>query len=246
MRLKKHKRAKKLLQNYIQHFAFREPFRIVVDGTFCQAALETRTNLKEDIPSYLGVPATLVTTKCVVDELVALGEDFRGAKLVAKRCEIKKCGHYDVSVSADQCIAKFIGPKNRHNYMVATQDAELKKTLRKVPGVPIINLDHSQLVLETPSRETVQYIADLNKAKVYSGLSNGPIQQAERAAAKLAADAKAEKARKNKAGPLSTTADPSGTGGSTVKYNRKRKAKGANPLSMKKKKKNKPGQGGIV
>ena len=28
-----HKRAKKLLQNYIQHFAFREPFRIVGTST---------------------------------------------------------------------------------------------------------------------------------------------------------------------------------------------------------------------
>ena len=80
------------LQNYVRHFKFRDPFRLVLDGTFCQAALETRTNLREQIPEYLGVATNLVTTRCVLDELAALGEDFRGAKLVAKRCEIKKCG----------------------------------------------------------------------------------------------------------------------------------------------------------
>lgn len=57
--------------------------------------------------------------------------------------------------------------------------------------------------------------------------------------------AKANRNKSKAAGPPSTAADPSGTVGGTVKINRKRKAKGANPLSMMKKKKGKPGQGGI-
>jgi hypothetical protein len=36
---------------------------------------------------YLGTPIQLLTTRCVVDELEQLGEDFRGAKLLARRFE---------------------------------------------------------------------------------------------------------------------------------------------------------------
>lgn len=210
------------MARYIQHFGFRPPFRIVLDGTFCQAALETRTNIRERIPAYLGLPVAAVTTKCVMDELGAMGDDFRGAKLVAKRCEIKKCGHHGMTLGADECIASFIGPKNRNNYLVATQDPDLKAKLRKVPGVPLISLNHGQLVLEKPSVETLEFIKNRNATKIFSGNTTGT---------------KKNKASSTVATGQADQGSESSRGSKGNKFNRKRKAKGPNPLAVRKKKK---------
>eukprot|EP00040_Diaphanoeca_grandis_P002608 m.22243 g.22243 ORF g.22243 m.22243 type:complete len:220 (-) comp13745_c0_seq1:65-724(-) len=165
MKVKKLKRARKKLQLYVNVFDFRPPFRVVVDGTFCQAALETKFNIREQFGEYLGAIVEPVTTKCVIDELEALGEDFRGAKLVAKRLVVRKCGHKH-GFPADECIAHLIGNKNRHNYSVATQDGDLKAKLRQVAGIPILNLYHNQLNLENPSEASLEFAKQSNVEKV--------------------------------------------------------------------------------
>ncbi len=48
-------------------------------------------------------------------------------------------------------ILKLIGSNNRHKYIVATQDDQLKEKLRRIPGVPIIYANKTSLMLETPS-----------------------------------------------------------------------------------------------
>jgi U3 small nucleolar RNA-associated protein 23 len=54
---------------------------------------------------------------------------------------------------------------NPHNYCVASQDAELRKELRRVPGVPLIHINRSVVVLEPPSKATKEKIAEREKAK---------------------------------------------------------------------------------
>lgn len=43
-------------------------------------------------------------------------------------------------------------------YAVATQDPGLKKVLREVPGVPIINLLHGTVVIDAISAATTEWI----------------------------------------------------------------------------------------
>ena len=49
-----------------------------------------------------------VTTKCIVDELESLGEELRGAKLLARRMEFRKCAHRE-TFSACECLKMIIG-----------------------------------------------------------------------------------------------------------------------------------------
>ena len=85
---------------FVHSFGFREPYQVlgifirwslinlVVDGTFCQAALKCKIHIKEQIPSYIGAQVQLCmliilfnepypladTTRCVFDELEKLGK----------------------------------------------------------------------------------------------------------------------------------------------------------------------------
>lgn len=63
MKIKRQKQAKKTLSFYKYNFNFREPFQILIDGTFCQAALKNKIQIKEQLPKYLMGEIQLCTTK---------------------------------------------------------------------------------------------------------------------------------------------------------------------------------------
>lgn len=74
------------------------------------------------------------------------------------------CNHLPTKPELD-CIAGVVGPENKHKYVVATQDVELRKKLRLVPGVPLVYISRSIVLLETPSEKS------LNKKKEVCGHS---------------------------------------------------------------------------
>lgn len=47
------------------------------------------------------------------------------------------------------------GTDNKNRYVIATQSLELRKKLRTVPGLPIIYINRSVVLLEAPSGETL-------------------------------------------------------------------------------------------
>ncbi|KAG7225439.1 hypothetical protein INR49_027433, partial [Caranx melampygus] len=63
MKIKRQKQAKKNTSFYKYNFNFRQPFQILIDGTFCQAALKNKIQIKEQIPKYLMGEVQLCTTK---------------------------------------------------------------------------------------------------------------------------------------------------------------------------------------
>lgn len=65
MKIKRQKQAKKTISFYKYNFSFREPFQILIDGTFCQAALKNKIQIKEQMPKYLMGEVQLCTTRWV-------------------------------------------------------------------------------------------------------------------------------------------------------------------------------------
>ena len=53
MKVKRQKRVGKILKYFHLNFGFRKPFNLVLDGTFCATCLETKVNIKEQIPKYV-------------------------------------------------------------------------------------------------------------------------------------------------------------------------------------------------
>lgn len=87
-----------------------------------------------------------IITTCVMAELEKLGQKYRLALRIARdeRWERLPCDHkgtYADDCIVDRCV------KNRI-YIVATNDRDLKRRIRKIPGVPIVSCGKGKYVIE--------------------------------------------------------------------------------------------------
>lgn len=69
MKITRLKRANKVLTFYRYNYGFQTPYTVLLDGTFCQAALQNKINLREQMPKYFGGEVNIVTTACILKEL---------------------------------------------------------------------------------------------------------------------------------------------------------------------------------
>lgn len=69
MKVKRAKHSKRVMSFFKFKYNFQPPFNVLLDGTFCQAALKNQINLQEQVTKYLIEPTTLLITKCVLKEL---------------------------------------------------------------------------------------------------------------------------------------------------------------------------------
>ncbi|XP_041045423.1 rRNA-processing protein UTP23 homolog [Carcharodon carcharias] len=155
MKIKRQKTAKKLLAFYKYNYGFREPFQILLDGTFCQAALKNKIQIKEQMPKYLMGEVQLCTTSCVLKELQSLGKELYGAKLIAQRFQVRNCSHLKNPVGASTCLLSMVENNNAHHYFVATQDQELTVKIKKLSGVPLMYIIQNTMVLEKASPKSI-------------------------------------------------------------------------------------------
>lgn len=87
-----------------------------------------------------------IITDCCMAELEKLGQKYRIALRIARdeRWERLKCDHK--GVYADDCIVDRV---MKHKiYIVATNDQDLKRRIRKIPGVPIMSVARGKYVIE--------------------------------------------------------------------------------------------------
>ncbi len=57
------------------------------------------------------------------------------------------------------------GSDNAHHYLVASQDQDMRRKLRHLPGVPLMHIIRNTIVLEKPSDSTLDKAEDVS---VYS------------------------------------------------------------------------------
>ncbi|XP_078597499.1 rRNA-processing protein UTP23 homolog [Branchiostoma floridae x Branchiostoma japonicum] len=169
MKVKRQKNVRHVLSFYKNNFSYYEPYQVLIDGTFCKAALQFKVDIKEQLPKYLEGNVQLLTTSCVLAELEAFGPLMYGAFLVAKRFKPRKCGHKGEPLPAADCLLSLIKPHNEHHYFVATQDPLLTQKLKNIPAVPLLYLNKATPVLDRPSARSVAKAEGLQDTKI--GLS---------------------------------------------------------------------------
>uniref|UniRef100_A0A1I7TWP9 rRNA-processing protein UTP23 homolog n=1 Tax=Caenorhabditis tropicalis TaxID=1561998 RepID=A0A1I7TWP9_9PELO len=155
MKVKRLKRANRLLTFYKYNFKFLPPYRVLVDGTFCNAALQEKLNLAEQIPKYLTEETHLMTTNCVLKELEKFGPLLYGALVIAKQFEIAECNHHTPKAASD-CLAHLArrAASGKTKYLIATQDDELTEKLRTIVGTPIMYIKFKTVLLDNVSEAT--------------------------------------------------------------------------------------------
>lgn len=168
MKIKRQKQAKKTISFYKFNFNFREPFQILIDGTFCQAALKNKIQIKEQMPKYLMGEVQLCTTNCALKELETLGKELYGAKIILQRFQVRRCAHFKSPVSASECLLSMLEETNPHHYFVATQDRTVTAGLKKIPGVPLLYIILNTIVLDKPSETSVDHVQAVQMGEMVS------------------------------------------------------------------------------
>lgn len=134
MKIKRAKILKKTLNFYKINLDFFDPFHIILDGNFLHLLREKKVDIKEKLEKIIKGTVLLHVSECIVKELSALGEDFRGSYIQARKLMRIKC-HINETKDPKTCILDIIGEKNEGKYMVGTQDEDLRRELRRIPGV---------------------------------------------------------------------------------------------------------------
>ena len=122
------------------------PYRVIIDTNFINFSIRNKIDLVEGMMDCLYAECTPCITDCVMAELEKLGQKYRVALKVAKdpRFERLPCSHK--GTYADDCICERI--KQHRCYLVATCDKDLRRRIRKIPGVPIMYIQSHKYSIE--------------------------------------------------------------------------------------------------
>lgn len=191
-------------------------------------------------------------TQCSIRHLYSLQPDNETLTAAAKNAiidqaktfERRRCNHHELPepLSTLECLSSVVDPKdnltNKHRYVVATQEIEVRSHMRRVLGVPLIYINRSVMIMEPMAGNSQEVREKEEKGKFRTGLS-------------------ARRGTKRKHGEEDDDDEEGGNGdqsrwsvalehngGNTAKDDRiekKRKGvKAPNPLSMRKPKKRDP------
>ncbi|KAK6256180.1 hypothetical protein SCA6_017485 [Theobroma cacao] len=218
MRFKKQKRHRKTVRFFSVCFGFRQPFKVLCDGTFVHHLLHNDLiPADKALSNCLSAPVKLFTTSCVQAELKTLGASQSASFQAARKLAIARCDH-EKRVSADACIAE-------------------------VPKVPLIFGLRNALFLEPPSKFQREFAQSSEEKRLH--MTDKEYKALEKRTTSILANADVEDSSdeeglgyhspgllphntRNYAGKERDIKD-------RVRFKRK-KAKGPNPLSVKKKK----------
>lgn len=122
------------------------PYHVLIDTNFINFAIQNKMDIYLSMMDCLYAKCTPYITDCVMAELEKLGSHYRVALRIAKdpRFERLPCMHK--GTYADDCLLNRV--KQHKCYIVATCDRDLKRRIRKVPGVPIMYLSQHRFTIE--------------------------------------------------------------------------------------------------
>lgn len=123
------------------------PFRVLIDTNFINLSIQNRIDIQKGLMDCLYAPAKPCVTDCVVAELEKLGRKYRVALRILRDPELVqrlKCTHK--GTYADDCIVDRVIA--HRVFVVATCDRDLRRRLRKIPGVPIMYIAQHKYTVE--------------------------------------------------------------------------------------------------
>ncbi|KAG8924602.1 rRNA-processing protein fcf1 [Tulasnella sp. 419] len=132
---------------FLQHnTALAPPYRVLIDTNFINFSLQNKLELVQGMMDCLYAKCIPCVTDCVMAELEKLGPKYRVALRVARdpRFERLPCSHS--GTYADDCLVQRV---TAHKcYIVATCDRELRRRIRKVPGIPLMYIVKRRYAIE--------------------------------------------------------------------------------------------------
>lgn len=223
MKGRKNKKFRQNLKFYEHNFDFRPPFKVIVDGNFLARCNKIDLNLQKKLHSIFKKKILISTTRCVSNELNLLGSSFSRVHEASKELYRQFCFH-QMAIPPFECLLKHIGSNNKPQYIVATCDRKLIRELEKIPKVPILTfVSDNVLEFRDPSRASLKLVEKKDRGKFEPSKREKEIIEEFRKEEKVEELRKRiEKLRKMRW---------------ALGLKSKKKARGPNPLSCKKRKK---------
>ena len=130
------------------------PYRVLVDTNFINFSIKHKLDIFQSMMDCLLAKCTPIITDCVMAEIEKMGLKYRVALRIAKdpRFQRLSCDHK--GTYADDCLVRRI--QQHKIYIVATMDRDLRRRIRKVPGIPIMFI-HKH-------RYSIERLPDVNNA----------------------------------------------------------------------------------
>jgi len=132
---------------FLQHnAALVPPYRVLIDTNFINFSFQNKLELVSGMMDCLYAKCIPCVTDCVIAELEKLGQRYRVALRVARdpRFERLSCSHS--GTYADDCLVQRV--TSHRCYIVATCDRELRRRIRKIPGVPLMYIVNRKYSIE--------------------------------------------------------------------------------------------------
>mmetsp|Transcript_24998 Transcript_24998/g.25610 ORF Transcript_24998/g.25610 Transcript_24998/m.25610 type:complete len:200 (+) Transcript_24998:26-625(+) len=122
------------------------PYHVLVDTNFINFSIKNKLEVYKSMMDCLLAKCIPCITDCVMAELEKLGSKYRLALRLAKdpRFERLPCNH--PGTYADDCLCHRV--QQHRCYIVATCDKDLKRRIRKIPGVPIMYINSRKYSIE--------------------------------------------------------------------------------------------------
>ncbi|XHG01356.1 rRNA-processing protein fcf1, variant 2 [Aspergillus wentii] len=116
------------------------------DTNFVSHTIRSKLDMLPAMMDLLYAKCIPTFTDCTIAELEKLGEKYRLALRIAKdpRWERLRCDH--AGTYADDCIVDRIS--KQRIYIVGTNDKDLIRRIRKIPGVPIMRVARAKYTIE--------------------------------------------------------------------------------------------------
>eukprot|EP01029_Cantina_marsupialis_P016006 TRINITY_DN3547_c0_g1_i3.p1 TRINITY_DN3547_c0_g1~~TRINITY_DN3547_c0_g1_i3.p1 ORF type:complete len:144 (+),score=27.62 TRINITY_DN3547_c0_g1_i3:291-722(+) len=122
------------------------PYRVLIDTNFINFSIKHKLDIVKSMMDCLLAKCIPCISECVLGELEKFGTRYRVALRLAKdpRFEVLPCSHK--GTYADDCICRTV--EMSRCYIVATNDTDLRRRLRKIPGVPIMFVQQHKYSIE--------------------------------------------------------------------------------------------------
>ncbi|GMR36174.1 hypothetical protein PMAYCL1PPCAC_06369 [Pristionchus mayeri] len=122
------------------------PFHVLVDTNFINFSIKNKIDVMTGFMDCLYAKTIPYVTDCVIGELEKMGSKFKIALKILRdpRFQRLQCSHK--GIYADDCLVQRV---TQHKcYIVATCDKDLKRRIRKIPGVPIMYIAAHKFSIE--------------------------------------------------------------------------------------------------
>mmetsp|Transcript_106675 Transcript_106675/g.299722 ORF Transcript_106675/g.299722 Transcript_106675/m.299722 type:complete len:208 (-) Transcript_106675:113-736(-) len=126
--------------------ALKPPFQILLDTNFINGSIQMKLDIFKASMECLLAKCIPCVTDCVMAELEKMGGRYRMALRLAKDPRFMRLTCQHKGTYADDCICDRV---TQHKcYIVGTNDKDLKRRIRKIPGIPIMSTARGMYKIE--------------------------------------------------------------------------------------------------